>query len=304
MLVLSDVLAELSNLLRRLLGENIELNLVLGRDVGLVKVDQGQFEQVIINLAVNARDAMLDGGTLTIRTRNAVVGPDTRTGQEPLPPGDYVLVEVIDMGTGIPAQDLDKIFEPFFTTKDVGAGVGLGLSTVYGIIKQTGGAIVPSSEQNNGTTFRIYLPRHVRDMGETVPATPVERPFPRDLTGKGTILIVEDEAPVRLFAARALENKGYSVVQADSAESALEFLENSDQSVDIAITDVVMPNMDGPTLIRRAHPLRPDMKVIFISGYAEEVFSQNLELDIPFTFLPKPFNLKELAAKVKEVLAS
>ena len=303
-LVLSDVLAELSNLLRRLLGENIELKLVLGRDVGLVKVDQGQFEQVIINLAVNARDAMPEGGTLTIKTRNSVVGPDTHTGQESLPPGDYVLVEVIDEGIGIPDEILDKIFEPFFTTKEVGAGVGLGLSTVYGILKQTGGAVVPASEPGKGTTFRIYLPCHVREESDSVPAASVERSYPHDLTGKGTILIVEDEAPVRLFAARALENKGYSVVQAESAEVALDFLENSDQKIDIAITDVVMPNMDGPTLIKRAHPLRPDMKVIFISGYAEEAFGQNLDPDIPFSFLPKPFNLKELAAKVKEVMSS
>ena len=303
-LVLSDVLAELSNLLRRLLGENIELKLVLGRDVGLVKVDQGQFEQVIINLAVNARDAMPEGGTLTIKTRNSVVGPDTHTGQESLPPGDYVLVEVVDEGIGIPAGDLDKIFEPFFTTKEVGAGVGLGLSTVYGILKQTGGTVVPASEPGKGTTFRIYLPCHVREESESAPAASVERSYPHDLTGKGTILIVEDEAPVRLFAARALENKGYSVVQAESAEVALDFLENSDQRIDIAITDVVMPNMDGPTLIKRAHPLRPEMKVIFISGYAEEVFSQNLDPNIPFSFLPKPFNLKELAAKVKEVMSS
>ena len=303
-LVLSDVLAELSNLLRRLLGENIELKLVLGRDVGLVKVDQGQFEQVIINLAVNARDAMPEGGTLTIKTRHSVVGPDTHTGQESLPPGDYVLVEVIDEGIGIPDEFLDKIFEPFFTTKEVGAGVGLGLSTVYGILKQTGGAVVPASEPGKGTTFRIYVPCHVREESDSVPAASVERSYPHDLTGKGTILIVEDEAPVRLFAARALENKGYSVVQAESAEVALDFLENSDQKIDIAITDVVMPNMDGPTLIKRAHPLRPDMKVIFISGYAEEAFGQNLDPNIPFSFLPKPFNLKELAAKVKEVLSS
>ena len=176
-LVLSDVLAELSNLLRRLLGENIELKLVLGRDVGLVKVDQGQFEQVIINLAVNARDAMPEGGTLTIKTRNSVVGPDTHTGQESLPPGDNVLVEVIDEGIGIPDEILDKIFEPFFTTKEVGAGVGLGLSTVYGILKQTGGAVVPASEPGKGTAFRIYLPCHVREESDSVPAASVEGPI-------------------------------------------------------------------------------------------------------------------------------
>ncbi len=182
--------------------------------------------------------------------------------------------------------------------------MGLGLSTVYGILNQTGGAIVPVSEAGKGTTFRIYLPCHVGEEGEVLPAASVERSYPRDLTGKGTILIVEDEAPVRLFAARALQNKGYSVVQAESAETALDFLENSDQQVDIAITDVVIPNMDGPTLVKRVHPIRPEMKVIFILGYAEEVFGQNFDPNIPFTFLPKPFNLKALAVKVKEVMSS
>lgn len=301
-LIVSDVLAELSNLLRRLLGENIQLDLVLARDVGLVKVDQGQFEQVIINLAVNARDAMPNGGVLTIRTRDSVVGPDTHTGQESLAPGHYVLVEVIDGGVGIPAANLDKIFEPFFTTKEVGAGVGLGLSTVYGILKQTGGAVVPSSESGKGTTFRVFLPQYEKADGESVTSIDSEHGYPRDLTGKGTILIVEDETPVRLFAARALENKGYNVIQFDSAEAVLEFLGDNDQHIDIVITDVVMPNMDGPSLIKYLHPIRPNMKVIFISGYAEEAFNQNLDFNIPFAFLAKPFNLKELAYKVKEVM--
>jgi two-component system cell cycle sensor histidine kinase/response regulator CckA len=300
-LALADVLTELSHLLRRLLGENIRLDLQLGRDVGLVRVDQSQFEQVIINLAVNARDAMPQGGVVTIRTRNAVVGPDTRTGQEPLPSGDYVLIEVADNGVGIPAANLDKIFEPFFTTKEVGAGVGLGLSTVYGIVKQTGGAVVAASEEGRGTTFRIYLPLHVAREDEATDAevAPVRV---RDLTGKGTVLIVEDEDPVRLFAARALQNKGYTVLQADSPEAALAILDDPDAAIDLAITDVVMPQMDGPSLIRKARERRPDLKVIFISGYAEDVFRRNVDDDMPFTFLPKPFNLKELAGTVKEVL--
>ncbi len=300
---LTDVLAELSHLLTRLMGETIELEMVHGRTLGRVLVDQGQIEQVIINLAVNARDAMTEGGTLNIRTSNHVVEKAIEAGPEPVLPGDYVLVEVRDTGKGIAAGDLDKIFEPFFTTKEVGHGIGLGLSTVYGIIKQTGGFIVPQSSPGAGTTFRIYLPRHEA----SAPAQPMPdeaaQAGPRDLTGKGTILLVEDEAPVRLFAARALENKGYSVLQADCAEAALELLDEHDGPIDLAITDVVMPRMDGPTMIKEALKVQPDLRVIFISGYAEDVFRQSLDFELPYSFLPKPFSLEELATRVKEVLA-
>lgn len=297
----TDVLAELSNLLRRLIGENIELRMVHGRDLGPVQVDPGQLDQVIINLAVNARDAMPGGGVLSIRTANVTPADARALGPDILPEGDYVLIEVADTGHGIPVENLGKIFEPFFTTKEVGAGTGLGLSTVYGIVKQTGGFIVPASVQGRGATFSIYLPRHVpTDAAEPVVVPAVERETGRDLTGKGTILLVEDEDAVRTFAARALRNKGYTVLEAASGERALEIVISHNGRIDLLISDVVMPSMDGPTLIKQARRHRYDMKIIFISGYAEEAFRRNLDPRETFSFLPKPFSLKQLASKVKE----
>ncbi len=300
---LTDVLAELANLVRRLIGEKIELKMVHGRDLWPVRVDQGQLEQVIVNLAVNARDAMGEGGSLMVRTANASLSEETRkAGFETMPPGEYVLIEVSDSGVGIPEENLVKIFEPFFTTKRVGQGTGLGLSTVYGIIKQTGGFIFPSSQVGKGATFRIYLPRH------DAPPEAMQKPgadprLTRDLTGQGVVLLVEDEAPVRRFAARALENKGYTVMQAESAEEALAMIQQHTGKIDLVITDVVMPGMDGPTLVAEARKKRPGVRVIFISGYAEEVFAHSLDPTTKFTFLPKPFSLKELAGRVKEVMS-
>ena len=298
-LVLTDVLAELSNLLRRLIGERIELRLVHDRDLGLVKVDQGQLEQVVINIVVNARDAMPEGGTLTVRTGNVTKERPTTHRNETIPPGEYVLIEVSDTGTGIERKDLDKIFEPFFTTKPVGAGTGLGLSTVYGIIKQTGGFIFAFSTPGQGTTFKIYLPRHSEPAARVEPAEEAEPAASRDLTGSGTILLVEDEAPVRQFAARALLSKGYRVLEAENGEAAMEVLENFDGDIDMLVTDVVMPNMDGPTLIKEARRDRPGMKAILISGYAEDVFRKSLGREPDVDFLPKPFSLKELLGAVK-----
>ena len=228
-LVLTDVLAELSNLLRRLIGENIELEMAHARNLGLVRVDQGQIEQVIINLAVNARDAMASGGTLSIRTSNLTHDTSALRENELLEAGDYVLIEVRDTGTGIPKDLQAKIFEPFFSTKEVGEGTGLGLSTVYGIIKQTGGYVFVKSEPDEGALFSIYLPRHVQPAGEATEAAPVEvkRAPAADLTGKGTILLVEDEDEdgVRVFGARALRNKGYTVLEANSGDVALAVME-------------------------------------------------------------------------------
>ena len=223
---ITDVLVELSHLLRRLIGENIELKVVHGRDLGLVKVDQGQIEQVIINLAVNARDAMPGGGTLTIRTANATQTSALRRGHEIMPAGNYVLIEVADTGIGIPKENLARIFEPFFSTKEVGSGTGLGLSTVYGIVKQTGGFIFVDSAPGRGAVFQIYLPRHqaVRSApARTRPEAARTAGCP-DLTGVGTVMLVEDEDPVRIFGARALRNKGYKVIEAKSGESALEMI--------------------------------------------------------------------------------
>ena len=304
-LSITDVLAELSHLLRRLIGENIELKVVHGRDLGLVKVDQGQLEQVIINLAVNARDAMAGGGTLTIRTSNVTTTAAVRRGHEVMPPGDYVLIEVVDTGMGIPKENLERIFEPFFSTKEVGSGTGLGLSTVYGIVRQTGGFVFVESEPGKGAAFAIYLPRlAAADAATTQRVEPGEAQQGRDLTGAGTVLLVEDEDPVRLFSARALRNKGYRVIEAKSGEAALETLTVGKEHIDLLITDVVMPKMDGPALVKRVRETHPDMKVIFISGYTEDAFRKRLDADSDIHFLPKPFSLKQLAGKVKEVIVN
>ena len=300
---LTNVLAELSHLLSRLIGATIELKMTHGRDLGLVKVDQGQFEQVVINLAVNARDAMADGGTLTIQTMNVEAGDPRIAEHEDLPEIDYVVIEVKDTGCGIPARLLDKIYEPFFTTKEVGSGTGLGLSTVYGIIKQTGGYIFVTSTEGVGTTFTIFLPGYrPEDAAADLRSDRPEDERRRDLTGAGTVLLVEDEDAVRLFGARALRNKGYDVIEASNGENAIEILESGEHELDLLITDVVMPGLDGPALIRRVRGTHPDLKVIFISGYTEDTFRKRLDDGAEVHFLPKPFSLQQLAGKVKEVM--
>lgn len=303
---ITDVLADLSNLLRRLLGEAIELRMTHGRDLGLVKVDQGQFEQVIINLAVNARDSMGQSGTLFIRTSNLSFEHATAHGREILPAGDYVAIEVTDTGKGIPLEIIEKIFEPFFTTKEIGAGTGLGLSTVYGIVKQTGGFVFAESRPGSGATFRIILPRHHAEnvSAGAIPDDTSAKGDVKDLTGQGTILLVEDEDAVRIFAARALRNKGYTVMEAGSGDLALTLAGQHAGVIDIMISDVVMPNMDGPTLAQEIRKTRPDIKIIFISGYAEDALRRNIGEALGTEFLPKPFSLQQLASKVKEVSAS
>ncbi|MBM3632541.1 MAG: response regulator [Alphaproteobacteria bacterium] len=296
---ITDNLADLSTLLRRLIGAGIELKMIHGRDLWPVKVDVSQLEQVIINLVVNARDAITRGGALTIRTSNFQCLKQQRMGHDLVAKGDYVMIEVIDTGHGIPPEHLEHIFEPFFSTKEVGEGTGLGLSTVYGIVKQTGGFVLVDSVVNEGTSFKILLPRHAGGE-EEVHIPHVESPS-GDLTGAGTILLVEDEDAVRMFSARALREKGYRVIEADSGESALEILSQG-ECFDLLVTDVVMPKMDGPTLSKRIRDLYPDTKTIFISGYTEDTFRKNLDHNAKIHFLPKPFTLKDLASKVKEVL--
>lgn len=303
-LVITDVLAELSNLLERLIGDNITLEMTHGRNIGQVKVDQGQLEQVIINLCVNARDAMDNQGKISIRTRN-ISREDSKSLSERykvMPLNDYVLLEVSDTGCGIAKEHMGKIFEPFFSTKEVGKGTGLGLSTVYGIVKQTDGFVFPTSEVGKGTTFSIYLPTYQevhKEIAQEAPPAP-KQPA-RDLTGKGTILLVEDEDAVRMFASRALKNKGYNVHEANSGEAAFELFEKLEDELDLVISDVVMPIMDGPTLVRKIRETNQKLKVIFISGYAEDAFDKTPG-DDDFNFLPKPFSLKQLAEQVKEVL--
>jgi two-component system cell cycle sensor histidine kinase/response regulator CckA len=316
-----EILGDLNMLLRRLIGEKVALEVVHGRDLWPVKVDISQFEQVIVNLAVNARDAMADGGRLTLRTANVTADECQRFHAKGMPAADYVLVEVADSGTGIPPAIVDKIFEPFFSTKEVGKGTGLGLSTVYGIIKQTGGFIYVESAEQQGTTFRIFLPRHVAGAEEAAaerlkesaaPAVAdalaateeVKRAASADLTGEGTILLVEDEEGLRALNARGLASRGYTVLEAGNGIEAIDVLERSNGQVDLVVSDVVMPEMDGPTLARELRSRNPELKIIFVSGYAEDAFQKHLPEHGQFAFLPKPFSLKELVAAVKETLAA
>jgi two-component system cell cycle sensor histidine kinase/response regulator CckA len=307
-LALGDVLSDLTMLLRRLIGEKVKLEPVHGRDLWPVKVDVSQFEQVIVNLAVNARDAMPDGGKLTVRTANVSAQESERLSNKGMPAADYVLIEVSDTGTGIPPEIVEKIFEPFFSTKEVGKGTGLGLSTVYGIIKQTGGFIYVDSREGKGTSFRIFLPRHivVPEAAPVVDAATQDAPKdqrPADLTGQGTILLVEDEDGLRSLNARGLRSRGYTVIEAANGVEAIEVLEEQDGKIDLVVSDVVMPEMDGPTLLKELRVRNPTLKVIFVSGYAEDAFEKSLPAGEQFAFLPKPFTLALLVAQVKETIA-
>jgi two-component system cell cycle sensor histidine kinase/response regulator CckA len=302
-LALSETLTELSLLLRRLVGERIALKVEHSQNLWPVRADEGQLSNAVMNLVVNARDAMPpEGGVVTIRTSNVTFSVPEPIGTGHMPAGDYVLIEVIDTGTGIPKENLTKIFEPFFTTKPVGQGTGLGLSTVYGVVKQTGGFIMVDSELGKGTTFRVYLPRHAAPVAAEA-VEEIKRGAPSDVTGQDTILLVEDEDAVRSFAARALRLRGYTVIEASGGEAALDIVRSCEGAIDLLITDVVMPNMDGPTLVRAARQIRPEMRIIFMSGYAEDAFRRNEEKVEDLHFLPKPFGLKQLVAKVKEVLS-
>ncbi len=297
-LQLGDALSELQILLRRLVGEKVELDLRHGRDLWLVKADINQFEQVVINLVVNARDAMPEsGGKVQLRTRNVSAAECADFKEAALAPADYVLVEVEDSGSGIPAEVKEKIFEPFFTTKEVGKGTGLGLSMVFGIVKQSGGFVFVDSEVGKGTTFRIFLPRHVPEAGEIAVKAEAAKPA-ADYTGQGLILLVEDEDAVRAFGARALTSRGYTVLEAASGVEALDVVEREGGKIDLIVSDVVMPEMDGPTMFAELRKRGVMAKVIFVSGYAEEAFAKNLP-EGDFGFLPKPFTLKQLIETVK-----
>jgi two-component system cell cycle sensor histidine kinase/response regulator CckA len=241
---------------------------------------------------------MSGGGQLKIATANVTLDQEIKRDRAVVPVGDYVVIKVIDDGCGIPADKLAKIFEPFYTTKPVGEGTGLGLSTAYGIIKQTGGFIFADSEPAQGTTFTIYLPRCEQEPEEEAPAEVAES----DLTGDGVVMLVEDEDPVRAFAVRALSMRGYTVLEAASGEEALEILDDLDLQIDVLVSDVVMPGLDGPGMVRVARQSRPDAKVIFVSGYAEGSFRENLDGVGDFMFLAKPYSLTELTAKVKEAM--
>jgi two-component system, cell cycle sensor histidine kinase and response regulator CckA len=303
-LQLPDVVSEVSNLLQRLLGETVTLVIKHGRGLGAVRADPGQLEQVIVNLAVNARDAMAGrgaGGTLTLQTYSLTAAEVRKLGSDIMPIADYTALKVSDTGSGIPPEILNKIFEPFFTTKEVGKGTGLGLSTVYGIVKQSNGFIFAESEVGKGTSFVIYLPVNA-ETGTVVADTPVKPEKPVDLWGTGTILLVEDEDMVRAVAERALTRQGYKVLTAAHGEEALDILMLGDTEFDLIISDVVMPVMDGPTMVRKARETHPDMPILFMSGYAEEQLRKSIDLD-RVHFLPKPFSVKQLAEATQRVFA-
>ncbi len=305
-LQLPDVVSEVSNLLKRLMGETVRLDVQHGRDLGPVRADPGQLEQVVVNLAVNARDAMLAApqkgaiNVLSITTRTVTAAEVRQMASDILPVADYTALVVADTGTGIPPDILPKIFEPFFTTKEVGKGTGLGLSTVYGIVKQSGGYIFAETPPGKGAVFTIYLPVHAAGaVVRAQPARPAGRPA--EIWGTGTILLVEDEDMVRAVAERALTRQGYSVLTAENGEAALEVLETSGRP-DLLISDVVMPTMDGPTMVRIVRERYPDLPILFMSGYAEEQLRKSIDLD-NVSFLPKPFSVQQLAEAARDVLA-
>ena len=297
---LRDTLSDLTHLLNRLVGEKVRLT--LRHDAGLlpIRVDKRQLEQVIMNLVVNARDAMPSGGEISVETRNEVLTQPLTRDRATVPAGEYVTVKVTDQGVGIPPERLQKVFEPFFTTKRTGEGTGLGLSTAYGIIKQTGGFIFVDSVVGSGTSFTIFLPAHTARAVAAVEAVAdpaVSEAAPQ--RGSGVVLLVEDEAPVRAFASRALKLRGYTVVEAENAEQALDLLSDPTLHVDVFVSDVIMPGMDGPSWVSEALKERPGVKVVFVSGYAEDHFSEQQARIPNSVFLPKPFSLSELTATVQ-----
>jgi two-component system, cell cycle sensor histidine kinase and response regulator CckA len=298
---LRDTLSDLTHLLNRLVGEKVTLTLSHEPVLGTIRADKRQLEQVLMNLVVNARDAMPAGGEIRIETEVVTLEAALERDRATVPPGEYVTVRVSDEGTGIAADKQQKVFEPFYTTKRTGEGTGLGLSTAYGIVKQTGGYIFVDSVQGSGTEFILYFPvydaideKPVRIAAAALPAAPKQ--------GEGVVLLVEDEAPVRAFASRALRLRGYTVLEAESAEDALRMLEDPSLKVDVFVTDVVMPGMDGPTWVRVALKDRPSVRVVFVSGYAEGAFSDSQPKVENAIFLPKPFSLNQLTDTVYQQL--
>ena len=308
---ITDTLSEFYILLRQLVDERIELDIKHGRDLPHVSADKNQLETAIINLATNARDAMLSngrGGNLTIRTSRADASDAHKAGFPFVEDGEYLLIEVEDTGHGISKENLEQIFTPFFTTKAQGLGTGLGLATVYGIIKQSGGYICPISEIDKGTNFQIYLPAlsaedipsEAEEAAERLKKKGADKPV--DMAGRGRILLVEDEEGVRGITASLLSSRGYEVSEAENGEKALKIIQEKEGGFDLIISDVVMPGMDGPTLIREAKEWIGSARVIFISGYAERDLADALDEDREISFLPKPFKLTELAERVKREL--
>nr|WP_232820686.1 ATP-binding protein [Thalassobius sp. I31.1] len=302
---LRGAVADLAHLLNRLVGEKVSLVMSHDPELNTIRADKRQLEQVLMNLVVNARDAMPDGGEIRIETNNVTLSEPLSRDRVIVPQGNYVVVRVRDQGTGIPAGKIGKIFEPFYSTKRTGEGTGLGLSMAYGIVKQTGGYIFVDSTPGEGSVFTLYFPMFEASDAPQL-QVPVQEDLPSDSDqtrqGEGVVLLVEDEAPVRAFASRALRMRGYTVIEADCAETALETLKDDTLNVDLFLSDVIMPGMDGPSWVRQALRQRPDVKVVFVSGYAEDAFGENDD-EIPNSvFLPKPFSLKDLTRTIQKQL--
>ncbi|WP_455480012.1 ATP-binding protein [Bartonella sp. B23] len=302
----TEFLSDIRNLILPLLGNNIQLKIIHGRDLWSVEIDQTSFQRVIMNLVINARDAMPDGGVVTIATNNITKQQSAEFDHVDFEISEYVQLTISDTGTGISSAIQEKMFEPFFTTKEVGKGTGLGLSMVYGIIKQTGGYIYCDSREGEGATFHIFLPRYISpDNVKIFPQIEKgkEQEKNTDLTGSATVLLVEDEDAVRMGGIKALQMRGYTVLEAASGAEALKILEEKSGAIDIIVSDVVMPEIDGPTLFKEVRKNYPGIKFLFVSGYTKDAFAKNLPQDAVFGFLSKPFTLKQLSLTVKEILS-
>jgi two-component system cell cycle sensor histidine kinase/response regulator CckA len=293
-----DIVERTQELLSRLIGEDIQFSTSLEPSLGCVRADPGQIEQVLVNLIVNARDAMPQGGRLTIEARNVVLDDSYVDAHEPVIPGPYVMLAVEDAGCGMDQKTQSRIFDPFFTTKALGKGTGLGLATVYGIVKQSGGYIWVYSELGEGTVFKVYLPRVEQDAQETEPSDPVQL-----ITQNcETILLAEDSASLREMAREYLSSVGYTILEAASGEEALQKARDFDGTIHLLLTDVVMPGMSGPDLARQMVSLRPRIKLIFVSGYTGDAIARQGVLDPSVAFIQKPYRPKALARKIREVL--
>lgn len=306
LLSVTDTISDMAVTLKQTLGERAKLNIVHGRGLSPVRADKSQIDTVLMNLCVNARDAMEEqgGGDITIKSseilRSEIGNQSVVLALKEIKGDSFIVIDVSDTGTGMTDTVMAKIFEPFFTTKEQGKGTGLGLATVYGIVQQSGGHLTVDSQLGKGTTFRIYLPAaDPSDVMNEPEVKPVEVRKPVNLAGQGSILFVEDEASVRIIAAKTLRRRGYKVIEAEDGDEAFEILEDGEHDFDMMISDVVMPGMDGPTLLKKGRKMLGDARIVFISGYAEEEFSELLSEEPDVTFLPKPFTLAQLAEKVK-----
>lgn len=297
---LKEIIESTQGLLHRLIGENIECRIAMEPSLGRVKSDPGQIEQVLLNLAVNARDAMPKGGRLTIEAKNVELDDSYKQEHQQVVPGRYVMLAVEDTGSGMDRETQARVFDPFFTTKELGKGTGLGLATVYGIVKQSGGYVWVYSEIDKGTVFKIYLPR-VEEKADALEKKDLDKTTPR---GCETVLLAEDSASLREMAREYLESVGYTVLEAASGKEAFREAKEFAGHIDLLLTDVVMPEMSGPELARAVVALRPGLKVIFTSGYTDDAIEREGVLDPAVTFIQKPYRPKALACKIREVLDS